>query len=248
MMSKVDSFIGKQAIAQMDIAQLENIVSYALAEPVTMTEWQVTLLGGLDSSPMAGGVYRVDGTAVTRTNISQNWCVVVKILRSPAGMTMPDGTLITREMAEDQHFFGYWQREALAAESDLLINLPEGLHTPRFLGITHANDGERWLWQDYLPSDQEWTWEDYHQAAYRLGQWQATQQELPDHPWLSREWLAGWVHGPLTSIFGIVEGTDGYGHPLLTAYFAPEELDALRQLWANRQYYLDRLGQLPQTL
>jgi aminoglycoside phosphotransferase (APT) family kinase protein len=46
----------------------------------------------------------------------------------------------------------------------------------------------------------------------------------------------------------MVAGMNGYHHPLLTAYFTPEELAALRQLWANRQIYLDRLAHLPQTL
>jgi Ser/Thr protein kinase RdoA (MazF antagonist) len=46
----------------------------------------------------------------------------------------------------------------------------------------------------------------------------------------------------------MIEGMNGYQHPLLNAYFTPEELAALRQLWADRQSYLDRLAQLPQTL
>jgi hypothetical protein len=119
---------------------------------------------------------------------------------------------------------------------------------PQCLGVSHISDTECWLWQEYLPADHDWTWDDYHTAAYRLGQWQATHQELPQQPWLSRDWLAGWVHGPLTSISGMVEGMNGYQHPLLIAYFAPEELAALRQLWAERQSYLDKLAQLPPTL
>jgi hypothetical protein len=119
---------------------------------------------------------------------------------------------------------------------------------PRFLSSTPISDTECWLWQEYLPSDQEWLWDDYYTAAYRLGQWQANPQALPQYPWLGCDWLAGWVHGPLTGIFGMVEGMSGYQHPLLNTYFAPEELAALRQLWADRQIYLDRLAQLPQTL
>ncbi len=249
MMPKIGTFDGEQAIAQMDEALLENMVSRLLARPVKVTDWQVTLLGGLDSSPMAGGVYKVAGTAVTPTNQTHVWCLVVKILRSPEGFFMPDGTSVTKEMAEDRNNFGYWQREALAAQSDLFDNLPVGLRVPRFLGITHINEGECWLWQECLPEDDEWTWEDYREAAVRLGQWQAEAlAKRLDHPWLSRDWLAGWVHGPLTGIFGLVEGMNGYDHPLLTTYFAPEELAALRQLWADRQNYLDRLAQLPKTL
>ncbi|NJN55788.1 MAG: hypothetical protein HC804_14215, partial [Anaerolineae bacterium] len=108
MMPQIKPYTGEQAVAQMDTSQLESIVSNSLAEPVTICDWQVTSLGGLDSSPMAGGVYRLEGTAVTRTHKTRNWCVVVKILCSPAGLIMPDGTHITPEMAEDQSHFGYW--------------------------------------------------------------------------------------------------------------------------------------------
>ncbi|MCA9923832.1 MAG: hypothetical protein KC419_14055 [Anaerolineales bacterium] len=74
---------GEQAIAEMDAAQLAEIVGEALAEPMTVTDCQATLLGGLDSSPMAGGVYKVAGTAVTLINANCEWTVVVKILRPP---------------------------------------------------------------------------------------------------------------------------------------------------------------------
>ena len=248
MMPQVETFDGKKAIAQMAIEQLENIVSQALAEPVTVTEREIVLLGGLDSSPFAGGVYKLAGQAVNAAHQIQNWQIVVKILRSPEGLTMPDGNLVTRDMAENQQLFGYWQREALAAQSDLLYELPTGLCAPQCLGITRISETECWLWQDYLPEDHQWTWGDYHQAAYRLGLWQGATQNQPDHDWLCRDWLVGWVHGPLMGIFGMVESLNGYQHPLLTAYFASEELAALRHLWTDRQSYLDRLTQLPQTL
>lgn len=244
MMPQVETFDGKQAIVQMDTNQLESIVSQALAEPITVTEWGITLLGGLDSSPFAGGVYKVTGQAVNAANQTRDWRIVVKILRSPEGLTMPNGITITRDMAEDPHNFGFWRREALAAQSGLLDDLPAGLRVPQCFGVTRISNTECWLWQEYLPADGDWTWDDYYAAAYRLGLWQATHQDLPQHPWLGRDWLAGWVHGPLTGIFGMI----GYQHPLLTAYFAPEELAALRQLWADRQSYLDKLAQLPPTL
>ncbi len=243
---KVDQIM--QQLQQIDVAELTPIVSRTLGESVIVQDWHVTLLGGLDSSPMAGGVYRMAGTAVTPTNTVQTWNVVVKILRSPEGVTMPDGTCVTRKMAENQRHFGYWQRESWVAQSDLLDNLPAGLRTPRYLNITHINDSECWLWQEYLPEDHQWTWDDYHAAAYRLGQWQAAAPERLDHPWLSQDWMAGWVHGPLTRIISLVEHSNGYQHPLLSAYFSPEELASLHQLWTDRQLYLDRLAQLPQTL
>ncbi|MCB0032732.1 MAG: phosphotransferase [Anaerolineales bacterium] len=249
MMPSLESYTAVETLQQMDGQQLTHIVSRALSEPVTLAQWHVTLLGGLNSSPMAGGVYKLSGTAVTANHTPKKWCVVVKILRSPEGMTMPDGTYITREMAEDRNHFGYWQRERLVAESGLLDELPAGLTAPRFLGTTHQTETECWLWQTCLGADDKWKWAEYREAAYRLGQWQARGQAAhTDHTWLSQNWMAGWVHGPLAGIFGIVEGMNGYQHPLLSAHFAPKELDTVRQLWADRQSYLDRLADLPQTL
>ncbi len=247
MMPKAEPFAGEQAVAHMDPAELETIVSAALAAPAMVTDWQVTLLGGLDSSPMAGGVYKVAGTAVTPTHTSQKWSIAVKILRSPEGITMPDGTQITQAMAENQRHPGYWQREAFVAQSDLLSHLPAGLRAPRSLGVSQHSRRECWLWQEYLPTDPAWTWEDYHAAASRLGQWQAAGQNMPNYSWLCQEWLSGWVHGPVTNIFGIMDAMNSYQHPLLTAHLTSEERTALRQLWANRQTYLDRLAQLTQT-
>lgn len=229
--------------------ELAGIVNRALSEPVRVLAWQVSLLGGLDSSPLAGGVYRVWGTAVTHTNVTKEWSVVVKILRSPTGLTLPNGKTITPEMAENQSNFGYWQREVMVAQSDLFAALPKGLVAPRCLGVTPIHDGECWLWQEYLPEDHEWSWTDYQEAAFRLGRWQATHQgQMPNYPWLGRDGLAGWVHGPLTGIFSLVTTMNGWQHRLLSAYFAPEELAALRQLWTDRQIYLDRLAQLPKAL
>ena len=249
MLPPIDTFTGEQAIAQMDAAELTAVVSRALAEPVTVTAWQVKLLGGLDSSPMAAGVYEVSGTAVSASNTQQAWRVVVKVVRSPEGFVMPDGTLVSREMAEDQGSFGYWQREALALQSDLFDELPPGLRGPCFLGITRVSEREYWLWQEYLPEDHTWRWADYWEAAYRLGKWQgACREQLPNYPWLSQQWLSSWVNGPITGILGLVEVMNGWQHPLLTAYFAPEELVDLQQLWRDRQSYLGRLAELPQTL
>ena len=248
MTPQVEAYDGKRAIAQMVGTHLNEVVSQALTDSVMVTEWQISLLGGLDSSPFAGGVYKVSGQAISATDQTRDWRVIVKILRSPEGFTMPDGTLVTPEMAEKQDYFGYWQREVLAAQSDLFDYLPADLRVPRFLGATQISSTESWLWQEYLPADHNWKWDDYFAAAFRLGQWQGTHENMPQHPWLSHDWLAGWVNGPLTGIFGMVDQMNGYGHPLLTTYFAPEELTALRQLWADRQRHLERLAQLPQTL
>ena len=252
MLTQVDVSVVAQAIAPIDVEALEIIVSRALAKPIEVLDWQVTLLGGLDSSPMAGGVYRVTGTACSKVAdqlaITHEWDVVVKVLRSPAGMIMPDGTMIPKEMADDQQGFSFWQRESFVAQSNFENKLPVGLRIPQYLGTTHISDYECWLWQAYLPPDHHWTWDDYYTAAYRLGTWHAQPNDRAHHNWFSQNWMVSWVHGPLSRIFAMVDEINGYEHPLLGAYFAPEELATLQELWRNRQNYLDRLAQLPQTL
>ncbi|MEJ2750996.1 MAG: hypothetical protein P8183_24275, partial [Anaerolineae bacterium] len=250
MLSQTDTKAAKQAIEQMDHRELGVIVSRALAEPVTVTDWQAALLGGLDSSPMAGGVYAVTGTAcaepaevaVSPNDIHCTWRIIVKRLCSPAGFVMPDGTPISREMAEDQAHFGYWKREALVAQSGLLDDLPDGLAAPRCLGLTEISRDEVWLWQEAAVDDQEWNWNDYRKAAYRLGLWQGRfvveGRKRPSPSWLSQNWLSRWVNGPLTAIFGMFESADGWRHPLISAHFAPEEIARLQQLWADRNNLL----------
>ena len=77
MVPEIVSRDGTHLIAHMDVTELTKIVCQAAAMPVTVTDWQVDMLGGLDSAPMAGGVYKVTGTAVTLANTSLDWCLVV---------------------------------------------------------------------------------------------------------------------------------------------------------------------------
>ena len=237
------------ALANLTAALLEEVVGRAKGQLVTIKTWRVNLLGGLDSSPFAGGVYRLDGPAVTTTGRNTDWTIVLKIVRSPEGVTMPDGSTVSASAAEDQGSFAYWRREAICAQMDLGRRLPMNLRAPRFLGSTAINAGEHWLWFEYLPDHSRWTMTDYYQAAWFLGEWQSgSQRPVPAYPWLSRNWLASWTNGPLSRIFNHFEQVNGYKHPLLTSYFTPEELSACRELWANRQCTLSLLRRLPPTL
>jgi hypothetical protein len=201
---------------------------------------------------MAGGVYAVTGTAVTPSNIHHTWRVIVKRLCSPAGVVMPNGMRISREMAEDQANFGYWKREALVAQSGLLDELPPGLAAPRCLGLTKISPDEVWLWQEAAADDREWGWDDYREAAYRLGLWQGRfvmkGWERPSPSWLTQNWLSSWVNGPLIPIMGLFESAGGWRHPLVNAHLAPEEIAQLQQLWADRNDLLASLVDLPQAL
>jgi hypothetical protein len=89
-------------VGQMNTTLLSPVVSRALDRIVSVTEWDSKPLGLIDRSKQAfsGGVHQVSGTAVSSDGTTHDWSVVVKIFKSPAGAIMPDGTEITREMAE----------------------------------------------------------------------------------------------------------------------------------------------------
>ncbi len=191
----------------IDAACLNAVVSKALRAPVRVNDWQVQLLTDYahDVKLNAAGVARVSGTATTAMGEQRAWSVMLKMLKSPAGMVMPDGTLITQAMADDRRHFGYWQREAMAYRSGLLDSLPHGLAAPACYGVMETRD-QLWLWQAEAVNTATWSWAHYREAAYRLGLWQGQyatgERALPACDWLSRNWLAQWVGLPLAKIVG----------------------------------------------
>ncbi len=243
----------REMIANMNAATMADIVSRAQGQTTSVTAWQVASLGNIDSSiqPASGGVYRVWGSGTTTGALDLDWYLVVKILKSPAGFTMPSGLRITQEIAEDPASFGYWRREALAAQSNLLADLPGELAAPRYLAVTDLED-MIWLWQEEVQEDGVWSWSDYRKAAYQLGMWQGQyasgERLLPQEPWLTDGWLRQWVNLPLKGIMGLLEQINGWAHSLVRSYFTAAEVAQLQDLWAERQVYLEALSTLPKTL
>jgi hypothetical protein len=107
------------------------------------------------------------------------------------------------------------------------------------------------LWQTEAFDDRPWAWADYRAAARRLGRWQGAYvcgaRTLPEAPWLSSNWLNGWVRGPLTQIMEFLEATDGWRHPPLCDHFSRAEVSHLKHLWNQREERLDHLARLPRT-
>ena len=261
---KADTALIVKQLEQVDMAELSAMVSQTLNEPVRVQTCKVEHLGGLDSSLLAGGVYRVGGTAVSTSSgqgisakeCQRDWAIFVKILRSPEGFPLPDGSTLSREYAETQNAFIYWRREAFIADHTLLTDLPAGLATPHSLGITQISATEIGLWQEMLPPDnQTWTLTDYRETAYRLGQWQgqtvitaSSNQRQAKLPWLSQNWLSSWVSNALAHIYSMIEELNSWQHPLLLTHFTSDELAQLQRLWATRQEMLTQIDRLPQAL
>ena len=236
-----------------DAAHLNPVVSKALQMPVCVKHWTVDLLTDYahDVKPNAAGVARVHGTATTAAGEERDWSVILKLLKSPAGMIMPNGLVISQAMADDRSSFGYWRREAEAYQGGLLACLPQGLAAPACYGIT-ASGEQIWLWQAEAVNSAIWSWAHYRAAAYRLGTWQGPyvtgEQTLPASDWLSRSWLQQWVGLPVVKMVEQLDGWGAWERPVVRTHFSAQEIAQVRRLWEERERHLAHLGQLPQVL
>ena len=135
---------------------------------------------------ITGGVFRVradDGATC-----------VVKVVQHRAD----DTNALWTGGAEVAHR-NYWKREWLAFDSGLLEAMPGRLRAPRTLLTTQRGDDECWIWMEDVVGRHARTLrlDDYSTIAHALGTTQgayaAGRAPLPDQPWLSRDWLRGWV-------------------------------------------------------
>jgi len=135
---------------------------------------------------ITGGVYRVRADGDT---------AVVKVIRHATSAT-PDGL-----WGGDAEVSGrnYWKREWLAFDSGLLDALPGRLRAPRTLLTTERQPDECWIWMEDVQgrTGSRLELDDFDAIAFALGTMQgayaAGHVPLPDQPWLSRNWLRGWV-------------------------------------------------------
>jgi hypothetical protein len=135
---------------------------------------------------VTGGVYRV--RAVDRS-------AVLKVVRHSASAT-PDGLWGADADAGARN---YWKREWLAFDRGLLAGLPGRLRAPRTLLTSEHGEDECWIWMEDLTgrTGSALDDDDLRAVAHALGTTQgayvAGAAPLPDDPWLSRDWLRGWV-------------------------------------------------------
>lgn len=135
---------------------------------------------------VTGGVYRV------RTDRDS---LVVKVVRHGVDAT-PDE--LWQSGADESHR-NYWKREWLAFDSRLLDSLPGRLRAPRVALTTRVSDDECWIWMEDVQgrTGTALHLDDYAAIAHALGTTQGAYASgampLPEQPWLSRDWLRGWV-------------------------------------------------------
>jgi hypothetical protein len=187
---------------------------------------------------ITGGVFRVR---------AGDESLVVKVLRRSDEFTA-DGLW---GGADDVDHRNYWKREWLAFDSGLLDSLPGELRAPYCRLTSQPDDDECWIWMEDLAGRTGPTLllDDYDAVARALGTTQGAYATggapLPEHPWLSRDWLAGWV--ALTAPF--VEAAadpDRWRDPRL-APFHVSNARALA-LWQARDELLRVAASAPPTL
>jgi hypothetical protein len=113
--------------------------------------------------------------------------------------------------------------------------------------IDTAGDGTTWLWLEDVAgeADAAWPVSRYGLAAYHLGLFNGSYSgntALPNHPWLSRNWLRGWIEEAAPFIDALAEHRD---HPNVVQMY---DVDHILGLWRDRHRRLDYLENLPQTL
>lgn len=201
------------------------------AQVVVAPDWTISTISS--GGGEAAGIYRVSGTA-TEDMKSFPWTLILKILEPSAGSGNPSK-------------WNNGQREALAYSSGLLDRLDAGLSAPNCVEIDTAGDGTTWLWLEDVAGEAEATWpvSRYGLAAYHLGLFNGSYSgntALPSHPWLSHNWLRGWIEeaAPFIDVLG-----EHRHHANVVQMY---DVDHILGLWRDRDRRLSYLENLPQTL
>lgn len=201
---------------------------------VEVSDWSVYPIHLGDGEGL--GVYRFVGTGEDHGR-RMPWSLVLKALEAPAqGGTVGD--------------WNYWKREAMAYRSGLLDDLPGGIAAPRCLRVEELADGSVRVWlEDVAPANAApWSLERYALVARHLGYFNGVylvERSLPDAPWLSTNWLRGWVdanEGAMDRLKRVLQ------HPLVRHVYPDGVATSFLRLWAERELFLDQLDRLPHTL
>lgn len=187
---------------------------------------------------VTGGVYRVRADTDT---------LVVKVVRHGIDAT-PDELW---QAGADVAHRNYWKREWLAFDSGLLANLPGELRAPRVALTTEHGSDECWVWMEDVQgrTGAALQLDDYATVAHAVGTTQGSYASgatpLPDHPWLSRDWLRGWVR-TCTRFVETVRDDSCWRDARLKA------LEPLRRrivsLWERREELFTVVAEAPLTL
>ena len=233
-----------------EIPQIKDIDSAMLTGPVRqalgistaeISEWEHQAISYINTEESNLGLHRFKG--VTQVGGEDRpWSIVLKAVLAPVNEADPT-------------HWNYHRREILAYEEGLLNGLPGGISAPRCLGVNKYPNGVCWLWLEDVegPSNPVWSLAEYRIAARHLGQFNGaylTGHPLPSAPWLSENWMRGWLSyydSEDRDILEMMKGEHFWDQPLLRSAFPRQITVELSRLWANYDALLDTLERLPRT-
>jgi hypothetical protein len=224
-----------EQLQSIDTTTLTPLVQRATGRPtIELGDWSLQQIYAGTSDAL--GLYRFRGEAVDQGS-SVRWSLVLKALGRPA------------QPSEPTHW-NYWKREWHAYQSGLLTDLPGGLKAPSCLAAVEQSGEVVWLWLEDITEDSHSSWStaDYGNVAYRCGQFNGiflTERPLPTYPWLSRNWIRGFVEDNARFVTELSRSLE---HPWVKRSYPSDVAEGLLRTWADRDQYLHTLEGLPQTL
>ena len=218
----------------LTVSKLQAPLTQLLDREVAAVDaWTCQRLAG--GAGEALGVWEVTGTA-TVEGVSQSWRLVLK------------GWACTG-VASEPTAWNWPYRELEAYTCGLLDDLPDSFVVPACYGSIQPSNGSQWLWLERVVDDASGSWplERFVAAARRLGRLNGSYlsgRALPDHPWLSRDWLRQWVEAAAPAVDLLARSAD---HPMVRQTWPPEIMNAYMRYWEDRHTVLAMLDTLPKT-
>ena len=228
----------KKLLDSIDGARLTSLLRSGLnRDSVKVTDWEYQpIYGGFGG----GRLYRFAGRAYDMGETFP-WSLILKAVgkfsKSP-------------DINDDLYDVFYWNREPLAYKSGILGDLPHGLVAPRCLGVDEGPSGGAWVWLEDVKDElgMKWPMNHYGLVGHQLGQFNGAylvDRPLPNHPGLSKKWMAKWVNGmcgpPMSRLPGELE------RPLVKRAYPADIVDDVFVLWEERDTFLEALDRLPKT-
>jgi hypothetical protein len=224
----------------LDWATRTDLVRAALRDGAAeITSWNEEDTGGGASGSQ---LFRIRGDARLGGGALVPWRFVLKVLNHQG-----EGW---QESSTDPHAWDYWKREWLAYQDPVIQQMRGSLRAPRCLGAGEQGDAAVWMALEDLSDIDQRPWPESRFAivARHLGGFNGS--FLADPPmlspsWLSRDWLRGWTEraeSMITLLPGVAD------HPLVSRIYPPERIEALLEIWEQRQTWYAALNALPQTI
>jgi hypothetical protein len=222
-------------LAAMDHATLTPLVQDALgSKTVEVVDWELEQLHGGIAAGTA--VYRFSGQGRDQGQLIP-WSLILKIL-------WPEGG------SADASAWDYFKREADAYQSGWLDDLPGGLTAPRCFGVVDHPDGTCWIWLEEVAEyiGPQWPLEQYGLVARHVGRFNGAylvDRPLPGWSWLSSNWLRHYVEQSAPAMEAL---RNALARPWARRWLPEKDSDPFFRLWAEREFYLEALDRLPQTI